>query len=582
MGAQTKQVGGGANTGTAQNWNNFLNQQLMGAGAQAYSNSQQPQQQTSAFQNAFGGALGGQVNDISGAGGFLQNYFKGQQQGGLPPGIDPQAVAANPQGFAQWQKDAAFNSNPMGTMSVTMANGSQPGANPMGPFTNQYNAPQFQGANLSQLPTNFGQGQSGMADLSGFGNAAQSNFNTQQNLGDPRSSGFDSMLMNMIGAGGQQQGQSGFQAAGIGAAPQLAPGMDYNAAYNTLGQDPLMERNRMKAIADMRARFGADGSGALGTGAQFAEGNMNAELNAQDASMRRNQAMQLMGQDLTERSTGANVSLQGRGQDAQVALGNMQGGIQGAQNMNSFNVSNLGNMLSAATAGRGQDFSTGLGMRGQDLSQLGMGAEQSMFNAGQSNAMQGNMLQAALANQGMGNNFGLGAAGLNNAAMQNNNANSMGMAGMQNNFNLGNAGNTAQFGNAAQQGNANFLQNMISQGMGMNQLGNQNTMNMLGQLFGGFQQSNAIGSPQAQIIQQPSAFGQLMNAGLQLGGAWLGGGGGNPFGGGGQNPFGGTGYNPNTGGPQFRMPQPMNFSPFGQSSFTGGPLFQNANFGIGG
>ncbi|WP_196301202.1 hypothetical protein, partial [Streptococcus pneumoniae] len=90
----------------------------------------------------------------------------------------------------------------------------------------------------------------------------------------------------------------GFSGATAGADVQMQPGMDYGQAYNTLGQDPLMERNRMRAVADMRARFGAEGAGALGTGAQVAEGNLNAELAAQDASARRNQSMQLMGQDL--------------------------------------------------------------------------------------------------------------------------------------------------------------------------------------------------------------------------------------------------------------------------------------------
>jgi hypothetical protein len=568
MGAQTKQVGGGSATPMAGNFNNFLNQQLMGGGGpspqqqqlmnaqqhfqnmggqfgnraagmlnnqimQQQSNQQQPGQQSSAFQNGFNAMMGGNVNDISGAGGAIQQYFQ----------------------------------------------------NPSNQFTNQYQNQQFQGANLSQLPTNFGQGQTGMADLSGFGNAAQSNFNPMQQLRGVGDSQFNSMLMNMIQSGGQMQGQSGF-GGGPSAGPgvELAPGMSYGDAYNTLGQDPLMERNRMKAVADQRARFGAEGAGALGTGAQFAEGNLNAELLAQDASMRRGQSMQLMGQDLAERSAGANVGLQGRGQDLQGSIAGMQGALQGAQNMNQFNTTNLGNLLSAAGQGRGQDFNSQLGMRGQDLSQLGMGLDQSMFNAGQQNNMQGNMLNAALQNQGMGNSFGLGAAGLNNQAMQNNNQNAMGMAGMQNNFNLQNAGSNAQFGNAAQQGNANFFQNMINQGMGMNQLGNQNTMGMLNQLFGGFGQANALGTPQAQMIQQPSQWGQLLNAGLTLGGGFLGGPrgmqAGNMFGQGmtgGYTPGMNVGQMPTSlfGGANFGIPQQM-------GSFGGGmPMFGNANFGIG-
>ena len=67
-----------------------------------------------------------------------------------------------------------------------------------------------------------------------------------------------------------------------------------------------------------------------------------------------------------------------------------------------------------------------------------------------------------------------------------------------------------------------MLQNMISQGLGMNQAGNQNMMNALSMLFGGFQQSNALGTPQAQMATQPSPWVQLANAGLGLLGGSMG------------------------------------------------------------
>jgi len=607
MGAQTRQVGGGQATPVANNFNNWLNSQLMGTPMPGPAQQPTAQGAMDAF-NAGGGRFGGGMQAIQQyqqglQAGTPQQGMQQQPQPGMAPGqgFDPRAAEADPQGFAQWNRDrTAFNAqqqggmnggaqpgggmvtdyanpmqtgggtpgnaNPMqGEINRQQSNSMQPqqqqvgfqqafngalngrvndasgaqGAiqqffqNPTNQFSNQFTAPQFQGANLSQLPTNFGAGQSGMADMSGFGQAQQSGFNTQQNIGNAGNSQFDSMLMNMIqqSGGGMQGGggQSGFNAAQLGGAPQLQGGMSFGQAFDTLGQDPMLERNRMRAVADQRARFGAEGAGSLGTGAQFAEGNLNAELLAQDASQRRGQAMQLMGQDLQERMGGANVSLQGRGQDMQTALGNMQGGIQGAQNMNQFNLgamnnqtANMGNALSAAGQGRGQDFSTQLGMRGQNLSQQGMGLEQSMFNAGQGNQMQGNMINAALQNQGMGNQFALGAQGLNNNAQQQNNANNMGMAGMQNDFNMNNAGNNAQFGNAAQQGNANFLQNMLSQGMGMNQMGNNNMMQAMQNLFGGFQQSNSLGTPQAQNFMQPSnaqQFGSMLlnGAGMYFG-----------------------------------------------------------------
>lgn len=508
MGAKTKQVGGGAATPVANNWNQFLNSQLMGGQQQggptgasgapgdpmtpfmnmAQSNAQQPFQQQQGFQGALQGALGGNVQDMSGANAALQNYFKNPTQ-----------------------------------------------------FSNPYTQQNFQQANTSQLATNFGQGQTGMADLSQFqGPAAQSQFNTQA----PINSQFTDMLSSMIRGG--PQGQSGFEAAQAQPGVQLGQGMSYQQAYNTLGQDPLMERERMRAVADQRARFGAEGAGALGTGAQYAESNLNAELAARDASQRRAQSMQLMGQDLADRQAAAQTALTGRGQDVQTALSNMQGRLQGAQNLNQFNIANQSNLLGAAGQARGQDLSTALG-------QMGLGAQQAQFNAGQQNAMTQAQQQAALQNQQLGNQFGVNAAQINQQAGQYNNQNALQGAQMANNFNLANAQNQAQFGLGTNQLNAQQLQNMIGQGLNLNQLGNANTMAALAQLFGGFQQSNALGTPQAQIMQQPSAFGQLANAGLQLGSAYLGGGG--SFGGIGRglaSLFGGGGG-----------PQPVNIGGFG-------------------
>ena len=124
------------------------------------------------------------------------------------------------------------------------------------------------------------------------------------------------------------------------------------------------------------------------------------------------------------------------------------------------------------------------------------------FNAGQGNAMQQAMMNAQLQNQQLGNQFGLG---------------------------------------------------MLGQGMNMNQLGAQQQQNALNQMFGAYGQANQLGTPQAQMVTQPSMLGQLGNAALGLGSAYLGGGGtfggiarglGSLFGGGGSPQM-----------PQFTMPQ---------------------------
>lgn len=485
MGATTKQVGGGTATGTANNWNQFLNQQLQGGMAQGVSNAQQPGQQQQGFQQALSGALGGQgPTDVSGAGGMLQKYFQGGGGGGMA--------------------DLSKFGTPQ-TASTAQVTGTGM-------------------ANLDKFGNAVQAGGTGMSDLSSFGTATQSNFNTQA----PINSQFNSMLMNMIGQGGQ----SGFSAAQNDPSVALASGMDYGQAYNTLGQDPLMERNRQRAVAEQRARFGAEGAGALGTGAQYAESNLNAELAAQDASMRRQQAMALMGQNLQERMGAANVGLQNRGQNTQTAIANMQGGLQGAQNMNAF----AANAMQAAGQARGQDLNTA-------LQQLGLGAQQGQFNAGQQNAMQQAMMNAQLQNQQLGNQQGQFNAGQQNAmqqAMLNAQLQNQQLGNQFGQFNVGQQNQMNQFnagqGNAMQQAMLQAqLQNqqmgnqfglgMLGQGMNMNQLAAQQQQNAMNQMFGAFQQTNQLGTPQAQMVTQPSTWGQIGNAALGLGAAYLTGGG---------------------------------------------------------
>lgn len=601
MGAKTKQVGGGTATPTANNWNQFLNSQLQGGMNQAMNNAQQPGMQQQGFQQALGGALSGQGGqDISGAGGLLQKYFQGGGGGGMADLTKfgtPQTATAGTAQTAQVAGTGTADLSKFGTAAQTGGTGMVD----LSGFTGAQQAAGTGGADMSQFGTAAQAGGMGGFDLSGFGGAATSGFNTQA----PISSDFNSMLMNMIQSGGQQQGQSGFSAASAGPAVNLASGMDYGQAYQTLGQDPLMDRDKQRAIAEQRARFGAEGAGALGTGAQYAESNLNAELAARDASMRRQQAMQLMGQDLQERMGAANVGLQGRGQNVQTSIANMQGGLQGAQNVNQFNTANLGNLLQAAGQGRGQDLSTG-------IQQLGLGAQQGQFNAGQQNAMQQAMMQAGLQNQNMMNQQGQFNAGQQNAmqqAMMNAQLQNQGMMNQQGQFNAGqgnafqqammnaqlqnqqmgnqqgqfntgqlnamqqamlnaqlqnqqlgnqfgqfnvgqqnqmnqfNTGQQNQMGqfnagqaNAMQQAMLNAtLQNqqmgnqfglgMLGQGMNMNQLAAQQQQNALNQLFGAFGQANELGTPRAQMVTQPSLLGQIGNAAMGLGSAYLGGGG---------------------------------------------------------
>jgi len=561
MGAKTKQVGGGTATPTANNWNQFLNSQLQGGMNQAMNNAQQPGMQQQGFQQALGGALGGQgPADVSGAGGLLQKYFQGGGGGGM----------TDLSGF--------------GTPQIAQT--AQVGGTGL--------------ADLSKFGTAAQAGGTGMADMSQFGTAAQSGFNTQAPIG----SDFNSMLMNMIQSGGQQQGQSGFSAASAGPDVALAQGMDYGQAYQTLGQDPLMERDKQRAIAEQRARFGAEGAGALGTGAQYAESNLNAELAARDASMRRQQAMALMGQDLAGRQAAAQTALGSRGQNVQTAIANMQGGLQGAQNVNQFNTANLGNLLQAAGQARGQDLNTA-------LQQMQLGAQQGQFNAGQQNAMQQAMMNAQLQNQQLGNQQGQFNTGQQNAmqqAMLNAQLQNQQLGNQFGQFNVGQQNQMNQFnagqGNAMQQAMLNAqLQNqqmgnqfglgMLGQGMNMNQLAAQQQQNALNQLINSFQQANQLGTPQAQMVTQPSMLGQLGNAAMGLGSAYLGGGG--TFGGIARGLAGLFNRGPNLPAPSPEMFLPRNtmniggftpsirapqMSPLAQ--FTAMPTFPMPTFNMGG
>lgn len=505
MGVRTRTVGGGAATGTANAFQDFLRQQLgapsqadgmqnvvnrvqgMGDGLNNHvaanntrlnSNAQQPGQQTSAFGTAFQNAMSGQVNDQSGAGAQLHDYFQGGPQYG------PQ-------------------------------------------YTNQYQSQNYQGFDPSQLQTNFGQGQTGMADLSPYGNIGNTNVDVMQGFGQRGQSQMDPFMQQLFGQGQNMMQNGGFNGGASAQNVDMKGGLDYMGAYNQLGQDPLMERNRMLAVADQRARFGAEGAGALGTGAQFAEGTLNAQLNAQDASNRRGQAMQLMGQDLADRQAQAGVGLQNAGNSLQAQIATMQGGLQNAGQQNAL----FSNMLGAGGQMRGQDFQNQQANRGLDVNQLGMNLNQAQGNQQAMLGQQGQMLNSILQNQGMGNQFAQNAFAQNSQNQQLNNQNGMNMAQQQNAFNLNNAGNIAQFGQAANglnqnsftNGQNNWLQ-ALQMGLGQNALGNQNQQNMLNQLFGAFGQATGIGTPQAQITQSPSPGAQALQAGLGLGSAALGGG----------------------------------------------------------
>lgn len=164
---------------------------------------------------------------------------------------------------------------------------------------------------------------------------------------------------------------------------------------------------------------------------------------------------------------------------------------------------------------RGQNINALLGQRGQDIGQRDteIGALLGARTATANNMTQANIANANIGMQGMNNmnnwNAQRMAAELQSRGMDSDNAyrsamgnNQFGLdrAGMENQFNMNMFGQQSQ--NALGQGQLGLgLQGLI-------QGGNQN---MLNQMFGSFNQSNGIGSPQAQTIQTPNDFQQFMN-----------------------------------------------------------------------
>lgn len=438
-----------------------------------------PQQGGSPFQNAFNSMISGQVLDPSGANSAIAN-----------------SIAGGAQTFGQ-------------------------------DFGNAYNSQTYNAANINQLPTNQLQG-SGMADLSGVGQTAQSNMQFQ-----PGSSQYTNMLTQLLGTGQNMLGQSGVGnasagSANIGAGISLDPATQFdmnNPYFNALKTQ--QERALQQATADNNARFGAQGAGAIGTGAQLANSNLQSAASA-DQTVALQQALQgLQQQDLAERGTRANVGLTSRGQDAQVGIANAGNqtqasiaGIQAALQGQGQNNALFGNLMQGALTGRGQDFQN-------NQSAQGMGLEQSLANAGFTNTRNGQDLQALLSNQGLGNNFQMGAADLNNNAMQTNNTNAMNQANSLNGFNLTNAGNTAQYGQAANalnsqnfQNNQQGWQSMLGLGQGVNQQANQNMAAALQQLFGSFGQSTGLGieGRNTQTNTTGSPWGGILGAALPVAG----------------------------------------------------------------
>jgi len=566
MGPSTTQTtsGGGAATPVANEFQSWLMTQLTGNGNAGGQFMGQQQRPLNSWLNPLGHGNGG---------GTYQNEGAGNGAAG-GPNMTPQQRAAyerfiNSNGVFQGTRNAPVNSSgmqprmgnanplpnsfnssgsPFTNSFNNMLNGQIPdpsganaaiasgigsGASQYGQnYQNPYQNQQFQSAELSQIPTQFGQGQTGTADLSGVNQTALSSYTARG-----ANSGFSDTISGLLGRGQSALGNTSIPQAsaqqaniGPGIALEAATQFDMNNPYfNALKTQ--QERALTEATANNNARFGAAGAGAIGSGAQLANSNLQSAASA-DQTVALQQALQgLQQQDLSERGTRADVGLNSRGQDAQVGianmnaslqagLGNQQAMLQGMSQNNNFS----NDLLQSALAGRGQDFN-------QQQSMDRMGLEQALQNSGFMNTRNGQQLQALLANQGLGNQFGLGAAELNNGARQMNNSNAMSQANSQNGFNLTNANQRANFqGQSNQLNSQNFQQNqqnflnMLGMGQNTNQMANQNQAAALAQLFQSFGQSTGLGieGRNTQTNQQGSPWGGILGAALPFIGQGIG------------------------------------------------------------
>lgn len=572
MGTKPMNVGGGNGTSQVANgFNGFLNQQLGGgqfgnavggqmnggrdlSGAgnflQNYFNNanggrnggqQMPPQMQSPYQlgqgqgqgqsqsgrnwGGFGPPQPTQNGQIQGHGGMTNGGIEKFNEGMVQNMGGPQNMSGGmPQGDQFMQHDEGGN---MMMNSQGPENGQAPPMFPSQPnpngqnqeYQNPYQSPQYQNSNVQQLDTNMYAGQNGMANLGGFNMANPSNYDTQQGMGGGNYGGqsdYNSMLSGMLN---RTQGNGGFSGASVGQV-SMAPAAQIDANSPEIQASTQLARQQLdESNANLRARFGAAGAGAMGTGAQYAEAQQNAQAAPQLALATGQLIRGQQQQDLANRQGMANTALGNQGNQAQIAMGNTNAGVQAQGNVNNGNA----NTIQAALGARGQDVNQGMGNRGMDINQMGMGLQQSMGNQSQANNFNMGMAGHNIQNQGQGNNFQLGAGQQNSNNAQNNNLNSMNSAGAYNGFNLSNAGNMGQYGMMTNQLNSQNFNNMLNQGMGMNQMGNGNINQMLSQLFGGMQQGNQLGTPQAQTVMQQNPWmqglGMLANgAGQYFGG----------------------------------------------------------------
>jgi hypothetical protein len=349
------------------------------------------------------------------------------------------------------------------------------------PFNNPYNdrmqqyLGQMQGYlpdpnNLPQAPTYNDPNLAGYNEESGI----YDQLFGQGGLGNIPGIDMDAIMrqfQGMGGGGGVGQQSTLADAFGAGGTGGLLNYDTNSPEFAALRQ--MQNQQSSQDVANLRARFTAGGGSSLGTGASLAEGQYLAQANPQNTLALGQLGRQMQEMDMANRGLNANVLLSQRGQNIDQRGQDNQAAIAGAQ------IGQQGQMALLDAMMRGQ-----LGNQQSRLALAGLGAD---------------TLQGDWRNQ-----FDARSQG---------NRDRLDASGMQNDFNLNNY--NSQYGNMLGLGNLGLgLGGLGAQlgGMGLqgSQMQNQNWQNFMNQLFNSFNQSNQIGSPQAQTVQNPGAFDQLM------------------------------------------------------------------------
>lgn len=291
--------------------------------------------------------------------------------------------------------------------------------------------------------------------------------------------------------------------------PEFRTDFTQDPAYQAI-QD-VSSRQRMKDVADLRARYGMMGNTAS-SGASLAESQYLAEANPRMAMQLSDLARQIRGQDLQQMGL-TSQHLLGQGGLDLGQMGELNRNILGRLGIQSdltragagFGQQGMSDLLNYIQGTRGQD----IGVRGQDIGAAGNIMDRNLINQQQSGmANAANIMQALLADQAAR----LSAGQINTGNIMDLNRLNLQQGLGQNQFNQGIFGQLSQ-NVLNNQGMANdWMKALGSFGINLQGLGMGGQQDLMNNFFRSFMQTQGIGTPQAQTVQTPSQASQWLGA----------------------------------------------------------------------